>query len=156
MSNINNGDICALLDEYERALNEFKEVINEIPNEVLTVILDHQTNNPECKSIQTILSHVVKAGYWYAIEIRKSEGEELERPINIELNTIKEYQNSIDEMFNYTKTIFKDYPSIDIYKQSKFRWENIPSTDIMLEHAIVHILRYRRQIEKFKLKLATI
>ena len=73
-----NGAIGAILDEYEKALTELENVISNISYEDLTVIVDHKTEDADCKSIQAILTHVIKAGYGYVIEIRNSLGEQID------------------------------------------------------------------------------
>ena len=66
-----NGAIGALLDEYEKSVTELKNVILNLTTSELTKIIDEETEDEDCKSIQTILSHVVESGYTYVIEIRK-------------------------------------------------------------------------------------
>lgn len=148
-----NGAIGALLDEYEKALNELRDLLSTISTEELTTIVDHKTESPSCKSIQTVLSHIVKAGNWYNIEIRNSLGEQLDPPKKKHDPTINDFQNKLVELLESTEQIFTDYPSVDIYKKRELRWKHILNIDILLEHAIVHILRHRRQIERFLLKL---
>ena len=69
------GAIGALLDEYERAVEELIKLLDDINEEELVTIADQETVSSCCKSIQTILSHVVNAGYWYVRGIRVSLGE---------------------------------------------------------------------------------
>lgn len=145
----NNGAIGALLDEYEKAIAELKDTISSISEETLIAIIDKENPNPTCKSIQTILTHVARAGYWYAIEIRKTQGEELGFPEERTFQTVKAYQEELTRMFQYTEAVFEQYPTIDIGKQRTFRWQHIYNIDLLLEHAIVHILRHRRQISRY-------
>ena len=56
----NNGAVGALLDEYERSVGELKGVIRHISTNQMVVIVDKQTKDPNCRSIQTILSHVCR------------------------------------------------------------------------------------------------
>jgi hypothetical protein len=67
----NNGAIGALLDEYERAINDLKSVINSVTNNELITLVDSKTQDEDCRSIQTILTHVIHSGYGYAIAVRK-------------------------------------------------------------------------------------
>ena len=86
-----NGAIGALLDEYEKSVNELKEVIIHLTTSELTKIVDNDTKDQDCKSIQTILSHVVESGYTYVIEIRKSLGENVNYFNKELLSTTNEY-----------------------------------------------------------------
>jgi len=153
-----NGAIGALLDEYEKSIVELKAAISDVSAKDLMEIVDHQTKDKDCRSIQTILSHVVGAGYTYVIEIRKSLGETLAYKDKTLLLSVKEYEMALDEMFVYNEQLFQDYPNIELEayeanKKMKVRWGQLYDVEQILEHAIVHILRHRRQIERFKIKL---
>lgn len=153
-----NRAIGALLDEYEKSIKELKVVINGISNNDLVEIVDAKTEDEDCKSIQTILTHVVRAGYTYAIEVRKWLGEEMEYTNKELLDSIDEYNMALDKMFAYNEKLFEDYPAIKLeeYETSKkmrVKWGQHYDVEQLFEHAIVHILRHRRQIERFKIKL---
>lgn len=154
-----NGAIGALLDEYEKSVNELKNVIASLSTSELTRIVDKETKDDDCRSIQTILSHVVESGYTYVIEIRKSLGESVNYMSKDLLASVNEYAIALEKMFAYNEKLFEDYPDIKLEEfdsSNKFivRWGQIYDVEQMYEHAIVHILRHRRQIERFKLKLA--
>ena len=153
----NNGAIAALLDEYEKSIDELKEVIADMSLEHLTKIVDTETKDSDCKSIQTILTHVIKAGYCYIIAIRKSLGEQIEYVDRKTLQSIEQYNSALDTMFSYNEQLFEDYPNLkleekDPNKKIKVTWGQLYDTEQLLEHAIVHILRHRQQIERFLLK----
>ncbi len=154
----NNGAIGALLDEYEKSLNELKSVIANLTSYELTKIVDEETNDEDCRSIQTILSHVVESGYTYVIEVRKSLGEDVSYMKKEFLGATKEYAIALDKMFVYSEKLFLDYPNIqleeyDPNKKFEVRWGQKYDVEQIYEHAIVHILRHRRQIERFKLRI---
>ncbi len=149
-----NGAIGALLDEYERAISELKQVINNIHHEELISIVDTQTKDNDCRSIQTILSHVVRAGYGYVTTIRIWLGEELQYRQNSNLLTIREYLLALDEMFEDNVAFFNKYPNVkleefDTNKKINVSWGQQYDIEQLYEHAIVHVLRHRRQIERF-------
>ena len=58
-----NGARGALLDEYERAIQELKRVIADVDEASLAVELYPDEADPNCRGIGTILEHVVRAGY---------------------------------------------------------------------------------------------
>lgn len=153
-----NGATGALLDEYERAISDLQAVIQDVTLEELVQIVDKETKDPDCHSIQTILTHVVRSGYCYVIEIRKHLGETIEYIDRKQLDTIEAYQASLNEMFQYNEKLFEDYPNLkleemDNDKKMLVSWGQLFDVEQLLEHAIVHILRHRRQIERFLLKL---
>jgi uncharacterized damage-inducible protein DinB len=153
-----NGAIGALLDEYEKAIAELQSTIQEVTHVELNTIVDHETKDPACRSVQTILNHVIRAGYCYVIEIRRSKGEQLDFKNSEKLDTIKAFQEALDRMFEYNKNLFEDYPDINIeehdnQKKVLVKWGQLYDVEQLFEHAIVHILRHRRQIERFLIKL---
>jgi len=152
-----NGAIGALLDEYEKSINELKEVILNVTTNHLVHIADIETKDEDCKSIQTILSHVVRSGYNYVVVIRKWLGEEIDYRKNELLNSVAEYNIALDRMFAYNEALFNDYPKMQLReydpdKKIHVRWGQKYDVEQLLEHAILHILRHRRQIERLKEK----
>jgi uncharacterized damage-inducible protein DinB len=150
----NNGAVGALLDEYERAIKDLKKVLKKISPEELAAIVDAETTDEDCRSIQTILAHVVRAGYNYATYVHRSQGKMMDFKKPERLNSAKEYNKALDKMFAFNVKLFKDYPNLiieetDNAKKIMTRWGQIFDVDQLYEHAIVHILRHRRQIERF-------
>jgi len=142
------------MDEYERAARELKIVIKLVDQQNYTEIVDSETKDPDCKSIQTILNHVIGAGYGYANDIRNQFGDPLtERKKNYEPNTPEEACREIDIMLKYNIETLQNKWNMtddDVMKNiMKVRWGPTYDLEQLLEHAIVHVLRHRRQIEKF-------
>ena len=153
-----NGAIGALLDEYERAIKDLKNVLNTVTDTELITIVDTQTDDEDCRSIQTIMAHVVRAGYGYAITVRNHEGEKLDYPRRVYLENSNVFCDFLDKMFIFNVLLFNDYPNIkleeyDTDKKIRVSWGQLYDVEQIFEHAIVHILRHRRQIERFLLKL---
>ncbi len=153
-----NGAIGALLDEYEKAVIELQSLIKNISETKLVTIADSTTKDPDCISIQTILTHVVRSGYNYVVEIRKHQGEALQKKVVPLMQSSSEYEQALKDMFEYNVQLFEDYPAIqleekDPSKKITVSWKQQFDVEQLLEHAIVHILRHRRQIERFLIKL---
>jgi len=149
-----NGAIGALLDEYEKAVTELRDLLESITDTELMIVVDPTTKDPDCQSIQTILTHVVRAGYTYAIYVRKAQGEALDFRERLPLNSIKEYQKELQIMFQYNEYLFIEYPNLPLetFEQKDkmlTAWNQHYDIEQLFEHAIVHILRHRRQIERF-------
>ncbi len=148
------GAVGALLDIYEKTIFDLKEVFQVIPDNSLTVITDPHTTDENCKSIQTILSHVVHAGFGYATSIHNLKGLNIKRPDKTFHLTMKEYSEDLDNVFIYTENVFKEIKDneleeYDNSKKIKTNWGQYYDIEQITEHAIVHILRHKRQIEKF-------
>jgi uncharacterized damage-inducible protein DinB len=148
------GAKSALIDEYARAVSELKAVLRGVSNEALCQIVDLETKDEDCRSIQTILSHVVRAGYGYAIAVRKWKGEELDYRPRKPLPTAAAYAAALDAVMAYNEQLFHDYPDLKLEEYNptakfKVTWGQFYDVEQIFEHAIVHILRHRRQIEGF-------
>ena len=155
-----NGAVGALLDEYEKAIYELTLTIDGLDEKGLVFVVDSETKDEDCKSIQTLLTHIVQSGFTYVVEIRKWLGEEINYRDKVTLNSVQEYKSELSDMFNFTESLFIDHPDInltelDFGKKIKVKWGQTFDIEQLMQHAIVHILRHRRQIEKFKLKLIT-
>ena len=74
MKTYRKGAVGALMDEYERAVAEIRAIVERMPDADFEVIRDTQTLDEDCRSVQTIMSHVVGAGYGYARLIREAFG----------------------------------------------------------------------------------
>lgn len=149
------GAVGALLDIYEQAVSDFKKVIEDIPDNVLTVVTDPRTTDENCRSIQAILSHVVNSGYGYAVSIHNVKGNNVVRPEKMDHSTIGEYAEDLQKVFSYTENIFKEIKDNELEEfdnslKIKTRWGQWYDIEQLTEHAIVHIFRHKRQIERIK------
>lgn len=71
---------------------------------------------------------------------------------------MKDYQKDLNDFFNFTVETFEnirdnELEEFDERKKIKSSWGQVYDIEQITEHAIVHILRHRRQIEKFKVLL---
>ena len=153
------GSIGAILDEYEIALEDFKKTIKKISNADLVKVVDPKTRDTNCRTIQGVLSHVVICGYFYPLRIlqHKFPDKKFTFPKIVYLNKISEYNKALDEMFKFnvealSKIKEREMLQADADKHIKTNWGSYDYEQIM-EHAIVHIYRHRRQIKQFLLKL---
>lgn len=158
IKNYRQGAIGALLDEYERAIAELLHTITDISADELVRIVDDKTTDPRCRSVQTILSHVVSAGYNYALYIRQVLGQKVKFTNDIFHPAVNDYQDDLNDMFSFTEDTFNNIQEdqleqFDDEKKIHTRWGQAYDIEQITEHAIVHILRHRRQIEKFKIIL---
>jgi uncharacterized damage-inducible protein DinB len=106
------GAVGALLDVYEEAIADLKQTIEAVPDDILTNILYLESEDENCRSIQSILSHVVHAGYGYATSIRNLDGSNTKRPDKTFLTTTKAYLEALDDLFVFTETFSKIFMTI--------------------------------------------
>ena len=109
-----NGAAGALMDVYENVLRELQYVITDITIDELKHIADPLTKDTNCRSIQTVLSHVIKAGHNYVIAIRNNLGEENEFHEIILLNSIAEYNIAFEDLILFTEKLFNDFPELQL------------------------------------------
>ena len=154
----NQNAVHSLLAEYKKAINELRHVIQDISEANLVFVIDNETQNPDCKSIQTILSHVISSGYSYCIYIQNSKNINSKRPDKVNRPSIVEYTKDLDDVLEFTNNTLAtltddDLEELDNTKKIITSWGQIYDIEQLMEHAIVHVLRHRRQIEKFKITL---
>lgn len=160
MKTYREGAKGALLDEYERAILDLQQVISDISNQHLTRLVDAHTKDEDCRSVQTILSHVVRSGNAYAVIIRNHKGYHDTFPERKFHTSSQEYHQDLSRMFQFTEGIFQEIDNNELEqpdhsKKMMSTWGQLYDIEQLMEHAIVHILRHRRQIEKFKMLLET-
>ncbi len=180
------GAVGVMMDEYERAAAEFRAAVAGLTEEQYMRIADPVTTDDCCRSAQTIMSHVVAAGYGYADYIRdafsgrnatvkeRAPGDETSLPngrsftlafppATIEKSSYQrrllehaESLEEIDSMLAYTVATLDgkwEMPEEEFTAiLMTVDWGPTYDLEQLLEHAIVHILRHRRQIDKWDLK----
>ena len=146
------GAIGALLDEYERAVWELRGFVEQIAEDDALKVVDPETEDEDCRSVQTIMSHVVNAGYGYADLLRRQFDIPSTRPPRALLPP-RDYLAQLDAVLAYTNETLEGRWRMTYEEISgaviKSGWGVTYDVEQLLEHAIVHVLRHRRQIEKF-------
>lgn len=140
------------MDEYDRAASELKILIERISESDYVKIVDFETEDEDCRSVQTIVSHLTNSGYGYANYIREWFSNPKSLPQR-RLLAQNDFSKELDKMNEYTSETLEgklEYSDDEIQKvKMRVRWGSQYDLEQLLEHAVVHILRHRRQIEKF-------
>lgn len=145
------GAIGALMDEYERVFIDLKKILENIPQEKFVKIYDNTTTDEHCRSVQTIMRHVVAAGYRYANQIRIFLGLTPHLPdykVEVPQDAVKMFEKVLVFTANSVEGKWNMSHNEIIATRSETNW-GFYDIEMMFEHAIVHILRHRRQIERF-------
>ncbi|MEO8074115.1 MAG: DinB family protein [Acidobacteriota bacterium] len=151
------GAVGALMDEYERAAIELKSIVENVSEEEYERIADAETKDADCHSIQTMMNHVIHAGYGYANGIRRKTSMAHE-PLGDERPQISQMEigDEIDKVLAYTEETLDGLWEMSYAELDKFVIERkgdfSENLEQLLEHAVLHILRHRRQVDKFLLK----
>lgn len=145
------GAIGALMDEYERVSVELKNLLSTISQEEFIKICDPSTSDEDCRSIQTVMKHVIRAGYGYADQICVF----LKKPVvnhNYHVYNIVHAVEELEKVIKFTSEVVSDKLRMSdkeiLATRQETKWGTY-DIEMMFEHAIVHILRHRRQIEKW-------
>ena len=153
------GVIGALLDEYNNVITDLKNNIKNVKDSELKIIADKKTKNKDCVSIQSNLTHIIFCGYNYLtmIDIHRGNADSL-WPSRVYYDSLAEYNESLDKMYDDTVKFFETVKEsemcrLDPKKKIVTWWGQYYDYEQLMEHAIVHVSRHRRQIEKFKLKV---
>jgi uncharacterized damage-inducible protein DinB len=151
------GAIGALTDEYEKALNELKDLLLQIPDTEFQKVYNEKTD-VDFQSVRNIVLHMINSGYVYANHIRKRFENSYVVP-KIEIKKTEQGIFKLDEMFEYTVETFEDkwHLKDDELMNTiiKTSWTTY-DLEAIIEHAIIHILRHRLQIEKMIVKYGII
>ena len=154
--NLLQGGLGAILDEYKKASEEYISVLNNVSQNDFVKIVDDKTTDEDCRSIQTITRHVIRSGYGYANYVLNSFSITVDTPDanKMKIETSEDASNEVRKMLK-----FNIYNLYEINREKveanmfsiKFttRWGEEFNFEQILEHAVVHVLRHRRQVEKF-------
>lgn len=147
-----NGPLGALMDEYERAAAELLAIIDSIDDAEFELVRDTETSDPDCVSIQTIAKHVVVSGYGYAGMLRNVWAVE-NRPRRQTKLKRREVAPRLNEMLAYMVDTLEGRWNTPVNKLQattiQTGWGQVFDVDQLFEHAVMHIHRHRRQIERF-------
>jgi uncharacterized damage-inducible protein DinB len=147
------GAFGALLDEYARAAEDFCSTVEGLPLDLF--LREREGPDPETVSIQKVCAHTVSSAYGYAIYIRNARGwPRRERPAFESLLAAE--PAGVRPLFHEPLRLTEESvegltDKNEVLEPLRFqvRWGPTYDPGMLLEHAIVHLLRHRRQIERW-------
>lgn len=149
--NFRTGAIGALMDEYERATYDLITILEKLPADKFERIYDPKTTDEHCRSIKSIINHVVDAAYRYANQIRIFLAIVPVKP-EFKIENTKDAVRALNKVLTFTANSIEGFWNLSddqiLATRQQTKW-GLYDIEMMFEHAIVHILRHRRQIEKF-------
>lgn len=144
--------VLVLMEEYKDVAIIYKQILSEVSSDEFRAIYDEESKDPDCKSIQTITEHLVESGYQYINYINANLGIE---KFNYERTIMDPFSGilQLDAMMNYTETSLKKVLHLENEEIETWRydtsWGVLFDFEQLMEHAIVHIMRHRRQVHDF-------
>jgi hypothetical protein len=148
------GPFGALMDEYARAAEDFCRVLEGFP--AARFVAERPCDDPDCRSPQAIARHVCGAARRYADYVRKARGLPFVEKFEFDAAALAspgEARGLLRDALRYTEGAlegFYDAP-FEANRALEFtvRWGPRYDPEMILEHAIVHLLRHRRQLERW-------
>ncbi len=145
------GAIASLMHEYKNVFLNLFEVLEGIHDADLKTVVDTETKNPDGKSIQGVLTHIL---YWarnYNTMVELDREKESLWHRRKKYKSIEDYIRALKTVYEETVVIFEGISNKELQKRKiTTSWGQVFDYEQLLEHAIVHVSRHRWQIEKFK------
>jgi len=147
------GAFGAIMDEYARAAEDFCRVLESLPPGSLD--WTQSSTDPDTGSVRTLCAHVINAARGYANYVREARilpksGERIDAQT---IRAAREVRDRLAEALRYTEGALEGLYDVDepTYAAIRFqvRWGPVYDPEMILEHAIVHLLRHRRQLERW-------
>jgi hypothetical protein len=149
-----SGPFGALMDEYARAAEDFCRVVDRF--DLARFDAERRSNNPSTVSPRAICLHVIGCAHRYAHYIRKARGVDfIERfdPDPARLHAPRDVRALLTEgivLMEETVEPLLTASEQDIQALSfAVRWGPHYDPEMILEHAVCHALRHRRQLERW-------
>jgi len=147
-----SGMFGALLDEYARAAEEFCRTVEALPGD--TFHQERESPDPETVSLRVVCGHVAVAAWNYADYIRIArELPRVPRPYEKDaVATPAALRPLLAQALRHTEATVEGCPTDEAGLEAlrfQVRWGPTYDPEMLLEHAIVHLLRHRRQIERW-------
>jgi hypothetical protein len=149
------GAFGALMDEYARAAEDLCRVVEGFDGDAFRA--ERPSEDPDTRSPRTIALHVYGAARRYADYVRRVRGLPFEErflpgPAAIEGPT--DLRPRLAEALRYTEGALEGLRDADPDAMAALRfpvrWGPTHDPESILEHAIVHLLRHRRQLERWR------
>ena len=149
-----SGPFGALMDEYARAAEDFCRVVEGFDHSRFDA--ERPSDNPDTVSPRAICLHVIGAAHRYAHYIRKARAVDFVdryQPDPARLRSPSEVRMLLTEGIVLTEETVE--PLLKATEEEiqalsfTVRWGPQYDPEMILEHAVCHLLRHRRQLERW-------
>jgi hypothetical protein len=148
------GPFGALMDEYARAADDFCGVVDTFDATRFESV--HVSNSPETSSPHAVCVHVCGAAHRYAHYIRKARGVDFVDRYELDPSRLRHPSDVrgllAEAILLMEETVEPLLPLTDAGIQALgfvVRWGPVYDPEMLLEHAVCHLLRHRRQLERW-------
>jgi hypothetical protein len=149
-----SGPFGALMDEYARAAEDFCRVVEGF--DLARFDAQRASDNPSTVSPRAICLHVIGAAHRYAHYVRKARGVDFVERYAADparLRSPRDVRALLTEGIQLTEETVE--PLVEASEQEIqalsfiVRWGPQYDPEMILEHAVCHVLRHRRQLERW-------
>jgi hypothetical protein len=149
-----SGPFGALMDEYARAAEDFCRVVESF--DLARFDAERPSNNPSTLSARAMCLHVIGCAHLYAHYIRKARGVDFVERYEADparLHSPRDVRTLLTEGIVLTEETVA--PLVKTTEQEiqalsfTVRWGPRYDPEMILEHAVCHLLRHRRQLERW-------
>ena len=149
-----SGPFGALIDEYARAAEDFCRVVDVF--DLARFDAERSSNNPDTRSARAICLHVIGAAHRYAHYIRKARGVDFVERYDADAGRLHSPRD-VRVLLTEAIVLMEDTvePLLEATEQEiqafsfTVRWGPRYDPEMILEHAVCHLLRHRRQLERW-------
>lgn len=149
-----SGPYGGVLDEYARAAAELSTVVESIDE--TTFAKEQESNDPDTTSLRRICVHCINAAFGYSNMVRKERGLEPDTSGRLAEDhplVPSEFRGHLGRAIRHTAETVEPLWDADLETllatTFKSRWGQTYDAESIFEHGIVHLLRHRRQIERW-------
>ena len=148
-----SGGFGALMDEYARAAKDFCRVVETF--DPARFEESRESEDADCVSALEICRHVGRAALGYATDLNKACGASVPWPAdpNERIRTPADVRPLLAEAVRFTESAVDPMRELEdravLELEFTVRWGAVYNPESMLEHAICHLLRHRRQLERW-------
>lgn len=140
----------ACIAEYRRAAKDFCDVVERISPAAFAA--ERPSEDPDTVSPLAVCRHVVRAAHGYAGYLRKAQGIAPE-PFVDRVKARADVRPALEAEIGHTEESvapLRSKSGEDVSRvEFRVSWGAVYNPEILLEHAICHVLRHRRQLERW-------
>ena len=146
-----SGPVGALLDEYARAAVDFCDVLDTFSPDDFGA--ERASDDRDTVSPRAIGRHVCGAAFGYAKDIRNALGLDLQMPPGWTVASARDVREMLVLALRFNEQVLEPLRGRTEREVMEITftvsWGATYDPESMMEHAIVHLLRHRRQLERW-------